>query len=120
VRLVDIWSSAPVAFSPIRPESQIFNIGHGYPLWIRNFMVMMKKSENLDFETPRPKSQNSNIRLDGILPIRNFMLMINNHFVRFQLPGNLLKTKKNVLFISVATRNFLFISLCSNKNLHFT
>jgi hypothetical protein len=36
------------------------------------------------------------------------MLMINNHFARFQLPGNLFKTK-NVLPIFVATRNFLFI-----------
>jgi hypothetical protein len=36
------WSSAPVAYSPIRPKSQIFNIGHDYALWIRNFMVMMK------------------------------------------------------------------------------
>jgi hypothetical protein len=35
--------------------------------------------------------------------------MINNHFALFQLPGNLPKTKKNVLPISVATRNFLFI-----------
>jgi hypothetical protein len=32
--------------------------------------------------------------IDGILSIRNFMLMINNHFALFQLPGNLLKTKK--------------------------
>jgi hypothetical protein len=31
-----------VAYSPIRPKSQIFNIGHDYALWIRNFMVMMK------------------------------------------------------------------------------
>jgi hypothetical protein len=37
------------------------------------------------------------------------MLMINNHFARFRLPGYLLKTKKNVLPIFVATRNFLFI-----------
>jgi hypothetical protein len=57
----------------------------------------------------RPKSQNSNIKLDGILSIGNFMLIINNHFARFRLPGNLLKTKKNVLSIFVATRNFLFI-----------
>jgi hypothetical protein len=42
----------------------------------------------------RPKSQNSNTRHDGILSIGNFMLMINNHFARFQLPGNLFKTKK--------------------------
>jgi hypothetical protein len=36
------WSSAPVAYSPMRPKSQIFNIGHDYALWIRNFMMMMK------------------------------------------------------------------------------
>jgi hypothetical protein len=29
----------------------IFNVGHDYALWIRNYMVMMKKPENLDFET---------------------------------------------------------------------
>jgi hypothetical protein len=34
--------------------------------------------------------------------------MMINHFELFQLPGNLLKTKK-VLSIFVATRNFLFI-----------
>jgi hypothetical protein len=45
------WSSAPVASSSIRPKSKIFNIGHDYTLWIRNFMVMMKNSENLEFET---------------------------------------------------------------------
>jgi hypothetical protein len=49
--VLDPWSSAPVVYSPIRPKSQIFNIGHDYALWIRNFMVMMKKPENLDFET---------------------------------------------------------------------
>jgi hypothetical protein len=43
--------SAPVAYSTIRPKSQIFIIGHDYALWIRNFMVMMKKPKNLDFET---------------------------------------------------------------------
>jgi hypothetical protein len=36
-----------------------------------------------------PKSRNSNIRHDGILSIGNYMLMANNHFARFQLPGNL-------------------------------
>jgi hypothetical protein len=40
------------------------------------------------------KVPNSNIRHDGILSIGNFMLIINNHFTLFQLPGNLLKTKK--------------------------
>jgi hypothetical protein len=51
--MLDPWSSAPVAYSPIRPKSQIFNIGDDYALWIRNFMVMMKKPKNLDFE-PNP------------------------------------------------------------------
>jgi hypothetical protein len=48
---LDPWSSAPVAYTPIRPKSQIFNIGHDYTLWIRNFMVMMKKPETFNFET---------------------------------------------------------------------
>jgi hypothetical protein len=39
------------------------------------------------------------------------MLMINDHFSVFQLPSNMLKTKKNVLPIFVATRNFLFIGI---------
>jgi hypothetical protein len=39
------------------------------------------------------------------------MLVKNNHFTLFQLPGNLPETKKNVLPISVATCNFLFIYL---------
>jgi hypothetical protein len=55
---LDPWSSAPVAYSSIRPKSQIFNIRHDYALWIRKFMVMMKKPKNLDFKTwpngPRP------------------------------------------------------------------
>jgi hypothetical protein len=51
VFVLDLWLFAPVAYSSIRPKSQIFNIGHDYALWIRNFMVMMKKPENLDFET---------------------------------------------------------------------
>jgi hypothetical protein len=46
--VLDTWPSVPVAYSPIRPKSQVFNIGHNYALWIRNFMVMMKKPENLD------------------------------------------------------------------------
>jgi hypothetical protein len=49
--VLDPWSSAPVAYSSIRPKSQIFNKRHDYTPWIRNFMVMMKNPENLDFET---------------------------------------------------------------------
>jgi hypothetical protein len=62
----------------------------------------------------RPKSQNSNIRHDGILSIENFMLMINNHFARFQLPGNLLKTKKMCSLFSwqhAISYLFLFVFL---------
>jgi hypothetical protein len=46
------WPTAPVAYSSIRPKSQIFNIGHDYALWIRNFMVMMKKLDNF-FKFPQ-------------------------------------------------------------------
>jgi hypothetical protein len=56
----------------------------------------------------RPKSQNFKIGHDGILSIGNFILMIKNHILLFQLPGNW-PTTKNVLPISVVTRNFLFI-----------
>jgi hypothetical protein len=103
--VLDQWSSAPVAYSPI----QIFNIGHDYALWIRNFMVMKKNPRTSILRLPmvqwptaiiRPKSRNSNIRHDGILSIGNFMLMINNRFTRFQLPGNLLKTRKMCFLFS--------------------
>jgi hypothetical protein len=39
--VLDSWSSVPVLYSPNQPKSQIFNIGHDYALWIRNFMVMI-------------------------------------------------------------------------------
>jgi hypothetical protein len=84
--VLNLWSSAPVAYTPIRPKSQIFNMGHDYALWIRNFMVMMEKPENLDFETwsnvPRntAKVPKFKYKADGILSIGNFMPMINNHF----------------------------------------
>jgi hypothetical protein len=84
------WSSAPVAYSPIRPKSQFFNIGHDYALWIRNFMVMMKKLD------PMAHGHNP-VKVDlSILSIANFMLMINYHFALFQLLGNFLKIKKCV------------------------
>jgi hypothetical protein len=70
--------------------------------------------ENLNFET-------WHIRHDGILSIGNFMLMINNHFARFQLPGNLLKTKKMCSLFSwqhaISYLFFLsFIQLDEKKN----
>jgi hypothetical protein len=86
---LDPWSSAPVAYSPIRPKYQNFNIGHG----------SMDQKFHGDDEK-RKESQfwdltlDSNIKHDGILSIGNFMQMINNHFARFQLPGYLSKTKK--------------------------
>jgi hypothetical protein len=65
----------------------------------------------------RPKSRNLNIRHGGVLSIGNFMLMINNHFVRFQLPGNLLKTKKMCyLFSWPHAISYLFsMYLCCTK-----
>jgi hypothetical protein len=57
-----------------------------------------------------PKSQKFKIGQDDILSIGNFILMIKNHILLFQLPGND-QQPKNVLPISVATRNFLFISV---------
>jgi hypothetical protein len=39
-----------VAYSLIRPKSQIPNIRHDGTLSIGNFMLMMKKHKNLEFE----------------------------------------------------------------------
>jgi hypothetical protein len=51
VFILDSWSSATVAYSSIRPKSQIFIIAHDYTLWTTNFMVMMKNPRKPDFET---------------------------------------------------------------------
>jgi hypothetical protein len=60
----------------------------------------------------RPKSQNSNIKHDGILSIGNFMQMINNHFARFQPPGNLLKTKKCAPYFRGNTQFPIYFWIC--------
>jgi hypothetical protein len=45
-----------VAYSLIRPKSQIPNIGHDGALSIVNFMLMMKKPKNIEFEPVHPKN----------------------------------------------------------------
>jgi hypothetical protein len=45
-----------VAYSLIRPISQIPNIRHDGTLSIGNFMLMMKKHKNLEFENLHPKN----------------------------------------------------------------
>jgi hypothetical protein len=62
-----------MAYSPIRPKSQISNVGHDSTLSIRNFILMMNKLKNPDFE---PLSSISNVGHDGTLSIRNFILML--------------------------------------------
>jgi hypothetical protein len=39
----------PVVSSQIRPKTKIFNIEHGYALWIGNFILMMKKIQEYLF-----------------------------------------------------------------------
>jgi hypothetical protein len=63
----------------------------------------------------QPKSQKFKTGHDGILSIGNFILMIKNHILLFSCPVPD-QQPKNVLPISVATRNFLFIL----KNGHLT
>jgi hypothetical protein len=80
------WSATPMAYSPIRPKSQISNVGHDGTLSIRNFILMVKELKNPNFERfelhwlilaiIRPKSQISNVGHDGTLSIRNFLLML--------------------------------------------
>jgi hypothetical protein len=45
-----------VAYSRIRPKSQISIIKHDGTLSIRNFMLMMKKPKDLEFEPVYPKN----------------------------------------------------------------
>jgi hypothetical protein len=80
------WSAAPMTYSPIRPKSQISNVGHD--LSISNFILIVKELKNSNFEPLssigpwtilafiRPKSQISNVGHDGTLSIRNFLLML--------------------------------------------
>jgi hypothetical protein len=44
------WSAAPMAYSPIRPKSQISNVLHDGTLTIRNFILMVNKLKNPNFE----------------------------------------------------------------------
>jgi hypothetical protein len=81
------WSAAPMAYSPIRPKFQISNVGQDGTLSIRNFILMVNKLKNPNFEplssvgpilaVIRPKSQISNVGHDGTLSIWNFILMAN-------------------------------------------
>jgi hypothetical protein len=56
------WPAVHEAYSLIRPKSQIPNIRHDGTLSIGNFMLMMKKLENLEFEPLHPK----NVRLASV------------------------------------------------------
>jgi hypothetical protein len=44
------WSAALMAYSQIRPKSQISNVGHDGTLSIRNFILMVKELKNPNFE----------------------------------------------------------------------
>jgi hypothetical protein len=44
------WSAAPMAYSPIRPKSQISNAGHDGALSIRNIILMVNKLKNPNIE----------------------------------------------------------------------
>jgi hypothetical protein len=48
------WSATHVGYSLIRPKSQIPKIRHDGTLSIGNFMLMMKKPKNLEFEPLHP------------------------------------------------------------------
>jgi hypothetical protein len=87
-------SPAPVAYSLIRPKSHISNIGHDGTLSFRNFIMIVKKFKNHNFEPILAYGQDSaltpkfQIGHNRILSIGNFILMIKNHILLFQLPGN--------------------------------
>jgi hypothetical protein len=43
-------SAALMAYSPIRPKSQISNVGHDGTLSIRNLLLMLKELKNPNFD----------------------------------------------------------------------
>jgi hypothetical protein len=92
------WSAAPMAYSPIRHKSQISNVGHDGTLLIRNFILMVNKLKNPNFEPLSsigpywPSSGQSPKFLmwhDDTLWISNFIFMVkelkNANFEAFGL-----------------------------------
>jgi hypothetical protein len=73
------WSAAHVAYSLIRPKSQIPNIRHDGTLSIGNFMLMMKKPRDLEFEPLHPK----NVLLASVVHGISFLLFKNIHALDF-------------------------------------
>jgi hypothetical protein len=63
------WSAAPMAYFPIRPKSQISNVGHDGTLYIRNFKLMVKELKNPNFEPLSSIGQYSNVEHDYRLGI---------------------------------------------------
>jgi hypothetical protein len=72
-----------VAHSLIRPKSQIPNIRHDGTLLIGNFMLMMKKPKDLEFEPEHPK----NVLLASVVHEISCLLLLisglNFYFLQF-------------------------------------
>jgi hypothetical protein len=82
---------------PNPAKVQISNLGHDGNLSIRNFILMVNKLKNPNFEPLssigpywpyRPKSQISNVGHDGTLSIRNFLLMLELKSPNFEAFGS--------------------------------
>jgi hypothetical protein len=68
------WSAAPMAYSPIRPKSQISYVGHDGTLSTRNFILMVNKLKNPNFEPLSsigpywpPSGQNPKFHMKGMM-----------------------------------------------------
>jgi hypothetical protein len=76
------WSAAHVAYSLIRPKSQIPNIRHDGTLSIGNFMLIMKKLKNLGFEPVHPKNVLLASVVHGISCLLLFILIVVNEIAK--------------------------------------
>jgi hypothetical protein len=115
--VLDPWSSAPVVYSPIRLKSRIFNIGHDYALWNRDFMVMMKKPKNLDFETWSNGKGHKSIKIPKFKYKarwysieRKFHADDKKSFCTCSAAGNLLKTIKCAPFFHGNTQFPIYLN----------
>ena len=108
------WPRAPLAYSSIRPKSQISNIGHDGTLSIRNFMTIMKNTKNLIFEPLRFIDLRPWYGQSSKFPILDMMVLYRSEilsilFKLLFLPGKLTSDQKMCSLCPCEARTFLFI-----------
>jgi hypothetical protein len=115
------WSAASMAYSPIRPKSQISNVGHDGTLSFRNFILMLKELKNPiilgPLEANGALAHTSYHPASGIRQKHDCTLSNRNFILKMKKPKNLGFESVHPKMCSLlrGTRNFLFIMFCFRK-----